>query len=80
MAHGTIEYRISTHRRGEWRVLRQGIVMAIRNDLYDAVAIATHFAEREIGSIGTDVRVVMDAGMAWQEDGETSRRTASATN
>jgi hypothetical protein len=64
MAQGTVEYRISTHRKGEWRVLRQGIVMAIRNDLYDAVDIATHFAEREIGSIGTDARVVLERATA----------------
>lgn len=63
MAHDTIEYRISTHRRGEWRVLRQGIVMAIRDDLYDAVAVATHFAEREIGSVGSDARVVLDTAI-----------------
>ena len=60
MAQRTVEYRISTHCNGEWRVLRQGIVMAIRNDLFDAVDIATHFAEREIGSKGTDARVVLE--------------------
>jgi hypothetical protein len=52
-----IEYCVTPQLCGGWRVLREGQPIAVRGHVFDAVSIATHFAERE-SACGQAVKVL----------------------
>jgi hypothetical protein len=59
MVKNQIEYCVAGSRRNGWQVLRQNRQLARRRDMFDAVALATHIAEREARSSCSAVKVVL---------------------
>jgi hypothetical protein len=60
MIEAHIEYCVSRGSRNDWRILRQGDQIAVRRDVFDAVSVATHFAEREALSVACTVKLMLD--------------------
>jgi hypothetical protein len=56
MNSNRIEYCVMPQPCGGWRVLREGLPIAVRRHVFDAVSVATHFAERE-SAFGQAVKV-----------------------
>lgn len=59
MVTNRIEYCVAGNRRNGWKVLRQNRQLAHRRDMFDAVALATHIAEREARSSRSAVKVTL---------------------
>lgn len=59
MITNRIEYCVAGNRRNGWKVLRQNRQLAHRRDVFDAVALATHIAEREARSGSSAVKVTL---------------------
>lgn len=59
MMTNRIEYCVAGSRRSGWKVLRQNRQLAHRRDMFDAVALATHIAEREAQSRIFAVKVTL---------------------
>ncbi|HEX7814255.1 hypothetical protein [Dyella sp.] len=57
MTTNRIEYCVAGSRRHGWNVMRQNRPLAFRQDIYDAVALATHIAEREAHATEYAVKV-----------------------
>jgi hypothetical protein len=57
MMTNRIEYCVAGSCGGGWKVLRQNRQLAHRRDMFDAVALATHIAEREARSSSSAVKV-----------------------
>ena len=54
-----IEYCVAGGRGNGWKVLRQNRQLAHRSDMFDAVALATHIAEREARATSSAVKVTL---------------------
>jgi hypothetical protein len=59
MVTNRIEYCVAGSRRNGWKVLRQNRQLAHRRDMFDAVALATHIAEREARTGRSAVKVTL---------------------
>lgn len=59
MVTNRIEYCVAGSRRNGWKVFRQNRQLARRRDMFDAVALATHIAEREARSCSFAVKVTL---------------------
>jgi hypothetical protein len=59
MVTNQIEYCVAGSRHNGWTVLRQNRQLAHRRDMFDAVALATHIAEREARSSSSAVKVML---------------------
>lgn len=59
MVTNRIEYCVAGSRSKGWKVLRQNRQLAHRRDMFDAVALATHIAEREARSSRSAVKVTL---------------------
>lgn len=56
----TIQYVVAADKGNGWAVFRDGMQIGRRGDLYDAVAFATRFAEREAVVTHCRVRVTTE--------------------
>lgn len=55
-----IEYRVSGSPLSGWKIFRQDAQIGVRYDLFEAVGLATHFAEREVILGQAIAKVVLD--------------------
>jgi hypothetical protein len=62
MVDSSIEYCVSRGSQNDWRVFRQGRQFAVRGDVFDAVSLATLFAEREARSCSAAVKLMLGEG------------------
>lgn len=56
----TIQYVVAADKGNGWAVFRDGMQIGRRGDLFDAVAFATRFAEREAAATRCRVRVTAE--------------------
>jgi hypothetical protein len=62
MIESHIEYCVSRSASNHWCVFRQGSPIAVRFDVFDAVSVATHFAEREALRGAATVKLMLGEG------------------
>ncbi|HEY9132161.1 MAG TPA: hypothetical protein VIM98_10430 [Dyella sp.] len=76
MANHQIEYCVARDAQGDWMIMRQNDQIARRGDMFDAVALATYFAECEARSSHARVKVVLGERQAFAE-AKLARQLAS---